>query len=100
MDKRKRPSGAKFREQKKLRLQEREKMDGSLKHFLQNNQDSTETIDGLFSSIYKRIMDPKVFRTIPASNFYSKNISIREIPPYTDDSELSDDQANEEELFQ
>lgn len=47
-DERKRPSGAMFRKQKKLRLQEREKMAGSLKHFLQNNQDSTEgteTID-------------------------------------------------------
>ncbi|KAG5872944.1 hypothetical protein JTB14_001172 [Gonioctena quinquepunctata] len=44
-DKRKKPSGAKFREQKELRLQEREKIAGSLKHSLQNNQDSTETID-------------------------------------------------------
>ncbi|CAG5028386.1 unnamed protein product [Parnassius apollo] len=56
MDKRKRPSSAKFHEQKKLRLQEREKMAGSLKHFLQNNEDSTETIDATESQDSKSII--------------------------------------------
>ncbi|KAG5882077.1 hypothetical protein JTB14_023596 [Gonioctena quinquepunctata] len=48
----------------------------------------------------KQIMDPKVFRTITVASFNGKNIRIREIPPDSDDSELSDDQADEKELFQ
>ncbi|CAG4949798.1 unnamed protein product [Parnassius apollo] len=60
VDKRKRPSGAKFREQKKLRLQERKKMARSLKHFLQNNEDSTETIDATESQDSKSVISVTV----------------------------------------
>ncbi|KAG5879663.1 hypothetical protein JTB14_021466 [Gonioctena quinquepunctata] len=60
MDKRNIPSGAKFRQQKKLRLQEREEMAGSSKHFLQNNQDSTGTIDATKSQDSKSVISVTV----------------------------------------
>ncbi|CAG4965141.1 unnamed protein product [Parnassius apollo] len=43
-----------------MRLQERKKMAGSLKHFLQNNEDYTETIDATESQDSKSVISVTV----------------------------------------
>ncbi|XP_045480602.1 uncharacterized protein LOC123685064 [Harmonia axyridis] len=92
-------SGAKFRQQKKARLQQREKMARSMKHFLQESQVSnTETIEGEEITVSKAAPSPSSATCEPSTSTSIENLASVEsaILTTTTTSDTFDDEASNE----